>query len=124
MIRPATYRPQLEVLEDRTLLSTFQWTGGSGVNWNDSGNWNLVSGAGTFPNAQGDVAQFTGSYSAAQAVAVNQAITVGEIDFGTAKDVTIGGGNGGCSTTTKPGPTHCTKAAPKMATAIRIKPTH
>ena len=35
------------------------------------------------------MAQFTGSYSAAQTVTVNQAITVGEIDFGTTKNITI-----------------------------------
>src|SRR5437667_7785783 len=70
----------VEQLEDRTLLSTFQWLGGSSVNWSDAGNWTLVSGTGSFPNAQGDVVQFTGSYSAAQLVTINQTITVGEID--------------------------------------------
>src|SRR6266850_871503 len=79
----------VEQLEDRTLLSTFQWIGGSSVNWNDAGNWTLVSGAGSFPNAQGDIAQFTASYSAAQLVTVNQAISVGEIDFGTSRNITI-----------------------------------
>ena len=73
---------RLEYLEDRTVLSTFQWTGASSTNWSDAGNW-AGGPAGTFPNAQGDVAQFTGSYSAAQTVLVNQTITVGEIDFGT-----------------------------------------
>src|SRR5437868_12686492 len=81
----------VEPLEDRTLLSTFQWTGGSGSNWNDGGNWSRLSGSGTFPNAVDDVAQFTGTYSSAQLAVVNQAITVGEIDFGTTKNVTISG---------------------------------
>jgi hypothetical protein len=36
--------------------------------------------------------------------------------------VTVGGGSRGCSTVTKPGPTHCTKAAPQIATAIRVNP--
>ena len=53
----------VEHLEDRTLPSTYQWVGGSSANWNDPGNWNLLSGAGTFPNAPGDVAQFTGTPS-------------------------------------------------------------
>src|SRR4051812_47511880 len=63
----------LEHLEDRTLPSTYQWVGGSSVNWNDPNNWS--GGSAAFPNAQGDVAQFTGSYSTAQTVLVNQAIT-------------------------------------------------
>src|SRR5262245_10964201 len=79
----------VEPLEDRTLPSTFQWVGGSSTNWNDAGNWNLLSGSGTFPNAPGDVARFNASYSTAQTVTVNQAITVGEIDFGTTRNVTI-----------------------------------
>src|SRR5262249_14354582 len=51
--------------------------------------WSLLSGAGSFPNAAGDIAQFTGTYSTAQTVVVNQAITVGEIDFATASNITI-----------------------------------
>src|SRR5947209_6491607 len=78
-------RVWLEQLEDRTLLSTYQWTGAASANWTDPGNWNLVSGAGSFPNAQGDVAQFIGSYSGPQTVTINAAITVGEVDWGTAK---------------------------------------
>ena len=78
----------LEELEDRTLLSTYRWTGASSPNWTDPGNWSLLSGAGTFPNAVGDIAQFTGTPTSQIAV-VNQAITVGEIDFGTASNITI-----------------------------------
>src|SRR5262249_31046374 len=93
-LRPKFFRQMyFERLEDRTLPSTFQRVGTSSLNWNDPGNW--TGGNGTFPNAQGDVAQFTGSYSAAQTVIVNQAITVGEIDFGSSKNITItaSGGN-------------------------------
>src|SRR5439155_18448492 len=80
----------LEQLEDRTLPSTFKWVGGAAdANWTTAGNWNVVSGAGAFPNAAGDVAQFTGSYSSAQTAVVNQAITVGRIDFATASNITI-----------------------------------
>src|SRR5689334_2712872 len=88
--RPKFFRHvYVERLEDRTLPSTFQWVGGSSANWNDAANWKLLSGSGTFPNAKGDVAQFTASYSAAQGVTLNQTITVGEIDFGSSKNVTI-----------------------------------
>src|SRR5580700_1052938 len=74
----------LEELEDRTLLTTYAWTGLGGDSlWNDPNNW---GGAG-FPNAIGDVANFTGTYSAAQTVVVNQPITVGTIDFGTASNI-------------------------------------
>ncbi len=81
----------LEPLEDRTLLSTFQWLGGGATaNWNDPTNWNRTAGTtGTFPSVAGDIARFTGTYTAAQTVTVNVAITVGEIDFGTASNVTI-----------------------------------
>src|SRR5262245_31041914 len=84
----------IEPFEDRTRLSAYQWLGtGGDNNWNNPGNWNLLSGAGTFPNAIADIARFTGSYSTAQTVLVNQAITVGEIDFGSSKDITITGAN-------------------------------
>src|SRR4051812_32562402 len=84
-------RLELELLEDRIVPATYQWTGGgSTANWNDAGNW---TGGASFPNAVDDVAQFhqTSDYTAAQSVSVNVPITVGEIDFGTAKDVSIGG---------------------------------
>ena len=83
----------VEPLEDRTLLSSFRWTGASGSNWTDAGNWSLLSGSGTFPNAADDIARFTGTYGTAQLAVVNQAITVGEIDFGTASNITISGSN-------------------------------
>src|SRR5262249_24374581 len=78
-----------ELLEDRTLLSTFQWTGATSSSWNDPSNW----GGTGFPNAQGDVAQFTGTITGATAVTVNQAIPVGEIDFNTGSNSAIGGTN-------------------------------
>src|SRR5205809_449317 len=80
----------IEALEERALLSTFQWTGlGPTTNWDDAGNWNLVSGAGTFPNASADIAQFVvpggGAVTGQTTATVNvlAGITVGEIDFGT-----------------------------------------
>src|SRR5260370_10954538 len=79
----------VEPLEERVLPSSYQWVGGSSANWNDPGNWSLLSGTGTFPNAPGDIAKFTGTYSAAQTVTVNTAITVGEIDFGSSRNITI-----------------------------------
>ncbi len=88
--RKVLFAPCLQLLEDRTMPSVYQWTGASSVNWNDPGNWSLISGLGTFPNAVGDVARFTGTYAATQTTAsVNTAITVGEIDFGTSANVTI-----------------------------------
>ena len=84
----------VDMLEDRTLLSTFQWIGGgSTANWNDPTNWNLVSGAGTFPNATGDVARFNAAYGGNQSVTLNVPITVGEIDFGSSVNVSIVGPN-------------------------------
>src|SRR5947208_2469497 len=70
---------QLEQLEDRTLLSTFQWTGASSANWSDAGNW-TGGPAGTFPTLADDVAQFhqTTDYTVPQAVTVDVPITVGE----------------------------------------------
>ena len=91
----------LEMLEDRTLMSasTFQWTGAERSltsNWNDPVNWtNLTPGSPEqFPNTVGDIVQFTGTPQAST-VLVNQAITVGEIDFGTAANINIGIGGFG-----------------------------
>ncbi len=91
--RPATelsasHGLRLEQLEDRTLLSTYQWLGTSSALWSDPGNW-TGGPAGTFPSLAGDVAQFTGSITGSTTVTVNQAITVGEIDFNTASNITI-----------------------------------
>src|SRR5207302_4837421 len=80
----------VERLEERIAPATYQWVGGNSLNWGDAGNW-TGGNPGGVPNAQGDVAQFTGSYAAAQLVVLNQAITVGEVDFGTAKNITISG---------------------------------
>ena len=88
--RPKFFRfLHFEHLEERVLPSTFKWIGaGADSNWNDTANWSLVSGAGTFPTNAGDVAQFTGT-PAQNLVTVNVPITVGEIDFGTASNITI-----------------------------------
>ncbi|HEX3149406.1 MAG TPA: autotransporter-associated beta strand repeat-containing protein, partial [Gemmataceae bacterium] len=85
-------RLRVESLEDRTVPSTFQWTGAGGnANWNTAANWALVTGSGSFPNAVDDVAQFNATYSGAQTALVNQAITVGEIDWGSTRNITING---------------------------------
>ncbi len=89
--RPKFFRfLHLEQLEERIVPSAYQWTGKSllSSNWNDPANWSLISGAGAFPNSPGDVAQFTGTPTQ-NLVTVNQPITVGEIDFGTAYNITI-----------------------------------
>src|ERR1051325_4097475 len=86
----------IEQLEERITPTTFRWTGAAGANWSDPGNWNIVSSTNTdlFPNATSDAAQFTGSPTSSLVI-VNQAITVGELDFGTASNITIqnSGGN-------------------------------
>src|SRR5438552_499083 len=65
---------RVEQLEDRLAPATFQWVGGAGpLNWAVAANW-TGGPAGAFPNAPGDIAQFTGTYATAQAVTVNQAI--------------------------------------------------
>ena len=82
--RPTRKRiASFDILEDRTVPATYQWTGaGANANWNTAANWTLISGTGTFPNAVGDVAQFTGAYTATQTPVLTSAVTVGEIDFG------------------------------------------
>ena len=94
----------LEPLEERRLLTAYHWTGAdhaSSTNWTDVNNWSVVAGSGTgttYPKVAGDVALFTdngpaGALSAANStVTVNAAnISVGQIDFGTAQNVTING---------------------------------
>src|SRR5262245_45737226 len=82
-----------EQLEERTLLTTFQWTGGitgTDNNWNSVLNWN-VPGSGTgvgFPSAAGDIAQFIGNVQAGN-IKINANVTVGEIDFNSNSTFTI-----------------------------------
>ena len=84
----------LEQLEDRTLLSTFQWTGadnGVGNSWNDANNWlNITAGSfvSSYPQNAGDIAQFTGT-PAQTSVSLGASITVGEIDFNSASGILI-----------------------------------
>src|SRR5262245_4418103 len=94
--KPAWGYLTAEALEDRIAPATFKWTGlsGAGNAWTDPGNWTPTSGTGTVPNAPGDVAQFTGTITGQTSVVVNQNITVGEIDFATASNISIlGSGN-------------------------------
>ncbi len=94
--------PRVEELEDRTLLSSYQWIGGgtgaTATNWNNSANWLFVTGSGTnnlFPQFAGDVAKFTSSTATQTTATVNVPISVGEIDFGSTQNFTItaSGGN-------------------------------
>src|ERR1019366_7665404 len=103
--RPAWAHLGLEQLEDRTLLSvtTLQWTpAGVNTNWSNPSNWTIVNtGTDTTPLA-GDIAHFgpvtgplgtTTDYTAAQTVTIDVASSVGEIDFGSTKNITISGAN-------------------------------
>src|SRR5712692_9312725 len=54
-----SYRPRIEALEERTLLTTDTWTGlGGNVNWSNPANWDHG-----VPNA-GDDLDFLSSFSA------------------------------------------------------------
>src|SRR5262245_55650251 len=55
-------RPRLELLEDRTLLSTVSWVGGSG-DWATGSNWSNGVGPGTNDDAVIDVAGITVTHS-------------------------------------------------------------
>src|SRR5437016_4707262 len=85
----------VEVLEERVVRSTFQWTLASDGSWSNASNWTKLvnTNASTYPQAPGDIAQFnaSGSYStAAKTVTVNAAdATAGEIDFGATGNFTI-----------------------------------
>ena len=46
--RPVLVNLAIEQLEDRTLLTSYQWTGvGTTANWSNPTNWALISGTGT-----------------------------------------------------------------------------
>jgi RHS repeat-associated protein len=49
--RCSGYRPRIEALEDRTLLSTVTWLGGHGLDWDTGANWST----GQVPTASDDV---------------------------------------------------------------------
>ncbi len=84
----------LEFLEERIAPATYQWIGGgtgaTATNWDNAANWKLLTGTGaTFPNAPGDIAQFTSSAAPQTMATVDVPITVGEIDFGSIQNYTI-----------------------------------
>ncbi len=80
---------RLEPLEERLVLSTFKWLGASGANWDNAANWTRTAGTtGSFPNAIGDIAQFTGTTGGTTAT-LDIPVTVGEIDFGSSVSYTI-----------------------------------
>ena len=88
----------LEFLEDRLAPSgnTYRWTGGGGTDtsWNNPANWMPVAGAtGVYPGdgADGmiDVVQFVGLSGTSVSVKVNGAFSIGQIDFGSAANVTL-----------------------------------
>jgi autotransporter-associated beta strand protein len=79
--------------------STFQWHTGVSGNWNDPANWTLVSGpAGAgYPNGSGDTAQFHSPSFGPFTVTVPDGVTVTveNISFQTASEVTIAGAGSG-----------------------------
>ena len=87
---PKAARLFLETLEDRVVPSTFKWVGtGANGNWDTAANWMLVTGSGTFPNAVGDLAQFTSTTATQLTATLDIPVTVGEIDFGSSQNYTI-----------------------------------
>src|SRR5579871_6383598 len=57
------FRPLLETLEDRTLLSIVSWIGGSG-DWNDTTHWSTGSLPGATDDVQINVSGITVTHSA------------------------------------------------------------
>jgi autotransporter-associated beta strand protein len=71
----------VELLEDRTLLSTYNWKPGNLTgNWNDANNWTSPDGGTTFPVA-GDTAIFGGAPTAAVNVSLNGAQSAATVTF-------------------------------------------
>jgi hypothetical protein len=77
--RPLSFRPQVEALEDRCLLSTFDWVGaGANSNWNNPANWEIgkATNNNTTPGV-GDTARFSNSFNPKNPNAVVNAGTGG-----------------------------------------------
>jgi autotransporter-associated beta strand protein len=88
----------VERFEDRLAPSanTYLWTGGGGsdTSWKNPANWTPVGGAtGMYPgdgaDGPGDVAQFVALVGPTVHPKVNGAVSIGEIDFGSAANITI-----------------------------------
>ena len=117
--RASTYWIWFEPLEDRfaPANTTYRWTGAIDNNWTTAGNWTVISGNdATFPNATTDIAQFTNSSVTRTAVTVNQAITVGELDFDKGNSYTISGS----STLTFQGATSATLSVASSSTSNNV----
>jgi autotransporter-associated beta strand protein len=86
----------LEVLEERTVPATFNWTQtAAAASWNDVNSWD--SGAdGAFPNANVDIANLNTAQTGPQTISLGQAITVNQLNIdnsaGAGNSYTIGGG--------------------------------
>src|ERR1700719_4491801 len=82
------WKPLLESLEDRTLLSTLHWIGTAGGSWTDNTMWSATAGgvsAGAHPQNAADIAIFDATASAQTiTIPTTTTITVGEIDFNNA----------------------------------------
>jgi hypothetical protein len=88
----------IEQFEDRLTPSTYAWTGAGGdALWNNAANW--TGGlAEAFPSQAGDVAQFVDPQFSSSSAVVNVPVTLSEIDFGSAANVTIGAASSGSLT--------------------------
>jgi Bacterial lectin len=87
----------VERFEDRLTPSTYQWTGGGGdALWTNPGNW-TGGPVGNFPGQAGDVAQFVDPQVTSASAVVNVPVTLSEIDFGSAANITIGAAGGSLS---------------------------
>jgi len=83
----------VEPLEDRIVPSTFRWNVDASGSWTNAANWALVSGAGSYPNAIDDVAEFDSVITATRTVTIptGTTITVGSIQIDSSQNYIIAG---------------------------------
>jgi RHS repeat-associated protein len=81
------FRPRLELLENRILLSADNWMGGSG-NWSDTSHWSLGHAPGT-----GDTANITTTSAATITIQNSDSIQVQNITTGSNDTLSFTGGS-------------------------------
>src|SRR5438105_4873685 len=90
---------ELETLEKRLMPATYRWLGATSSNWADNTNWfdSYYAGpgpVGDYPQVDSDIVRFTGTPASTTATVNAAGITVGEIDFDTASNITINSSGG------------------------------